>query len=594
LNPPSSSVSPSNKALYFRLLGYVKPYRLIFGVAILAMIVAAASEPLFPMLMKPMLDGSFVTKDPNIIKWAPLAIVVLFVVRGIAVFTNRYAMAWIGNRVVMDLRLAMFDRLVKLPTPYFDDHAGGELTSKLTFDVSQVTSAATSVITVLVKETLTVIGLLAWLLYLNWRLTLVSLIILPALGWTVRASSRRLRRSSREAQRAMGNITHIAEEVIDGQRVVKVFGGQSYETSRFAHAANRLRQISMKQSAAASASVPVVELLAAVAVAVIVFFAILQARADQTTVGGFVSFLIAMLMLLQPLKALAGVNDGLQRGLAAAESVFELLDENAEDDRGKIELGRGKGEIRFDNVSFSYNAATAPALANVSLSIRAGERVALVGPSGGGKTTFVSLIPRFYRVSQGRILIDGHDVQDIELASLRAQIALVSQDIVLFNDTVTANIAYGPTAKAAEAQTIKAAEAAHALDFIRQMPEGLNTLIGENGVKLSGGQRQRLAIARAILKDAPILILDEATSALDSESERYVQAALENLMRNRTTIVIAHRLSTIENSDRIVVLERGRVIEMGDHASLLAADGAYAHLHRVQFKGAQARAKEVV
>jgi ATP-binding cassette, subfamily B, bacterial MsbA len=593
LNPPSSSVS-SNKALYFRLLRYVKPYRLIFSLAILGMIVAAASEPLFPMLMKPMLDGSFVTKDPNIIKWAPLAIVALFIVRGIAVFTNRYAMAWIGNRVVMDLRLAMFDRLVRLPTPYFDDHAGGELTSKLTFDVSQVTSAATGVITVLVKESLTVIGLLAWLLYLNWRLTLVSLIILPALGWTVRASSRRLRRSSREAQRAMGNITHIAEEVIDGQRVVKVFGGQEYETSRFARAANSLRRISMKQSAAASASVPAVELLAAVAIAVIVFFAILQARADQTTVGGFVSFLIAMLLLLQPLKALAGVNDGLQRGLAAAESVFELLDENAEDDRGKLELGRARGEIRFENVSFSYAAAKAPALANVSLSIRAGERVALVGPSGGGKTTFVSLIPRFYRVSQGRILIDGHDLEDVQLASLRAQIALVSQDIVLFNDTVAANIAYGPTAKASEAQIIEAAEAAHALTFIRQMPEGLSTLIGENGVKLSGGQRQRLAIARAILKDAPILILDEATSALDSESERHVQAALENLMRNRTTIVIAHRLSTIENSDRIVVLERGRVIEMGDHASLLAADGAYAHLHRVQFQGAQARAKEVV
>jgi subfamily B ATP-binding cassette protein MsbA len=396
---------------------------------------------------------------------------------------------------------------------------------------------------------------------------------------------------SRKTQEAMGDITQVLQETVECNKVVKIFGGQAYESKRFAETSNRLRGFNMKQTVAAAANVPIVQLLAAMASAVVVYYATVQAQSDATTVGGFVSFLAAMLLITAPLKRLTGVAEHLQRGLAAAESVFALVDQAVEKDEGRVELERVRGDITLDRVRFRYPRAEVPALDGVSIAIRAGETVALVGSSGGGKTTFANLIPRFYHPDSGRIEIDGHDLESLSLASLRRNIALVSQEVALFNDTVAANIAYGQSAGASREEVERAAEAAHALEFIRAMPQGFDTLIGENGVRLSGGQRQRLAIARTVLKNAPILILDEATSALDSESEKHVQAALEELMRDRTTIVIAHRLSTIEKADRIVVLDRGRIAELGTHAELLARNGIYANLYNIQYSMGEAAAR---
>ncbi len=578
-----STAAPTSKALYGRLLRHVWPYRAAFSVAIAAMIVSALTDSSFAALMKWMVDGTFVYKDPSLMKLLPLAIIGITLVRGLSGFAGTFAITWVGSRVVMDLRERMFARLLDMPVGYYDDHASGNLISKLTFDVTQVTSAATSVVTVMVKDSLTVIGLLAWLFYLNWKLSLVSLAIAPLLAWVVKMFSGRMRQVSRGAQRAMGGITQVIEESIEGNRVVKVFGGKDYEAKRFREAANKVRAFGMKQAAASSANSAVGELVAALMLAIIIFIVTQQSASNETTVGGFVSFITAVMMLLAPLKRLTGVNEPLQRGLAAAESVFELIDEPAENDTGTIELGRARGAIAFERVSFRYPTSENDILSDIELDIAPGETIALVGASGSGKTTLVNMLPRFYRPTSGRILVDGHELNDIKLTSLRDNMASVSQDVVLFNDTVAANIAYGPLARAPRESIIHAAEAAHAMEFIRNMPQGLDTLVGENGIKLSGGQRQRLAIARALLKNAPILILDEATSALDSESERLVQAALENLMKNRTTIIVAHRLSTIERADRIVVMQKGYIIEIGSHDRLIAQNGAYARLHRTQF-----------
>ena len=569
-----------SRVLYLRLLRNVLPYWRMFALSILAMALVAATEPLFPALMKPLLDGSFVDKDPTTIRYIPFALIGLFLVRGVFGFASDYALSWVSNRVVYDLRAEMFSRLVNLPTRYYDDASSGALISKLSYDVTGVTAAATTVLTVMVRDSLTVIGLLGWMFYLDWKLSLITLVIGPIIALVIQSFSGRLRQVSRDAQYAMGDITHVLDEAIECHKVVKVFGGQGYEQRHFGAAIKRMRDFAMRQTVAAGASVPLVQICAAVAVAVIIYYSTQQAG---VTVGGFVSFMTATLMLLTPLKQLTGVNSSLQRGLAAAESVFSVIDEKPEEDSGTQTLDRAQGRIEFEHLNFSYPNATRPALVDVNLKIAAGETVALVGGSGGGKTTLANLIPRFYQPSAGRILLDGIDTQMLTLASLRANLALVSQDVVLFNDTVAANIAYGPLAGSGEAAIMAAAEAAHAMEFIREMPQGLQTIIGENGVRLSGGQRQRLAIARALLKDAPVLILDEATSALDTESERVVQAALETLMQGRTTLIIAHRLSTIEKADRIVVLQKGTVAEVGSHAELLAHDGLYAHLYKIQF-----------
>ena len=579
----------SSRLIYRRLLTWVQPHWRIFAFAVFGMVATAATEPLFPALMKYLLDNGFSAQSEREALLIPLAMIAIFVFRGIATYITGYSMAWVASRVVLDLRRAMFDRLLTLPTRFYDDQSTGVLLSKVAYDVTNVTQAATGVLTTVVRDSLTIVGLLGYLLYRDWRLTLIALTVGPVILGVIRVFSKRLRAASRKGYSAMGLITHILEEAVGAHKVVKIFGGQKYESARFAEANNVARRATMREAAAAAATVPLTQVAASISVAIITYLAMSKSTgAGGTTVGEFLSFITALIMLLAPVKRLTDVSSPLQRGLAAAESVFEVLDQTPEDDLGTIELARAKGDLRFDNVTFAYDGVNWPALENIDLEIKSGQTVALVGASGSGKTTMAALIPRFYHPSGGRLLLDGHHLEELKLDSLRANIALVSQDVVLFNDTVRANIAYGISGHAEDAQIIAAAKAANAWEFIGKMEKGLDTEVGENGVKLSGGQRQRLAIARAFLKNAPILILDEATSALDTESERQIQAALDTLIQGRTTIVIAHRLSTIERADLIVVLDRGHIVERGRHAELLALDGVYAKLQRLQHDTATA------
>lgn len=570
-------------AVYRRLLSFARPYWKGFAVAVCAMVVLASTDPAFAAVIKRLLDSGFVNKDADVIRGMALMIIGLFLLRGVADFTSTYCMAWVGRHVISDLRRRMFNQLLRMPTTYYDQTSSGQLISKLTYDVEQVSQASTSAVTTLVRDSLTIVGLLAWMIYLNGWLALVFVLVGPPIALLMTYVNRRFRRVARGIQSSMGNVTHVVEEAIEGHRVIKTFGGQEYEAKQFEEANRRNLRMHMKMVITSASSVPVIQFIAAMALVSIIFLATLPPMLEKITPGTFMSFIVAMTMLLAPIKRLTSVNAAVQKGIAASQSIFELLDSAREVDKGGARLERARGAVEYRQVSFRYDAAKGDALRDVCLEIEPGQCVAFVGRSGGGKSTLVSLLPRFYDINEGAILLDGRDIRDYSLCDLRRQIAWVGQDVVLFNNTIARNIAYGRDGEVSKADIMRAAEAAHAMEFIRQMPDGLNTLVGENGILLSGGQRQRLAIARALLKDAPVLILDEATSALDSESERHIQAALAELMRNRTTLVIAHRLSTIEQADLIVVVHRGCIVETGRHEELLKRDGHYAALHRMQF-----------
>ncbi|NQE51214.1 lipid A export permease/ATP-binding protein MsbA [Herbaspirillum rubrisubalbicans] len=565
-----------------RLAALHWPYKKRLALAFIAMIVTAATEPVVPYIFQVLLDKGFVGKPAFSLWLVPAAVIGIFFIRGIATFTSSYMMTWVSTRILNELRRQMFARMLDLPLHFYATNTVGKVINSMMFEVQQIIDMVTKVFTSILRSALTVLGLLAWLLYLNWVLTIVTLVLLPLVTLVVRTTGKRLKKLNRDSLAVNAEMTQVIEETTRAQQVIKIFGGQDYEKERFNRRAENLRSYTMRMTAAFSSTVPITQLMTATAVAVVIVMALIQSGNGQITVGGFVSFITAMLMLLTPLKQLAEINGPLQRGMAAAEEVYKLIDKTTERTTGQALSGRATGRLDFVEVGFTYPGHEQLALKNINLHVEAGETIAFVGMSGGGKSTLVSLIPGFYSCTAGEIRLDGRDIETISLESLRRQIAMVNQNTVLFDDTLAANIAYGD-AKPDAVRIEAAVEAAHLGDVVAGLAEGLQTRLGDNGSRLSGGQRQRVAIARAIYKDAPILILDEATSALDTESERAVQAALERLMQGRTTFVIAHRLSTIERADRIVVLAHGQIAEIGTHQELLQKEGVYANLYRLQF-----------
>jgi subfamily B ATP-binding cassette protein MsbA len=588
--------SPSSFALYKRVLNYLWPYWPMMLASIVSMIIAATTEPAFAALMKPLIDGGFAQQSNTVfglqaMVWVPLSIVLLFTVRGLSEFVNAYTTSWFTGHLVQTLRAEMFQNMLNLPVAYYEKNNSGRLISRVTNDVTQVTAAGFNVVTIVIKDGITTLGLVATLFYIDWQLALICLTVFPLVIVSVKRIAKKLRQLSRKDQQDMADMTQILSESIDCQRVIKIDGGAAYEMNRFQKTANAVRRNAVKQSTINALNTGTTQLMIACALAAILYFAAHRAQQGSFTAGDFMSFLTAMLLMFPPFKRIANISQTLQKGLAAAESVFDFIDLPVEKDSGQQRPLPVTGQLQFNNVTFQYDSAQQPALKNINLTINAGKTVAFVGSSGSGKTTLVSLLPRFYDLQSGQILLDDIDLHDWSLSHLRDNVALVSQDVVLFNDTVAANIAYSFDGAASREAVIAAAQAAHAYDFIQAMPNGFDTLIGENGVLLSGGQRQRLAIARALFKNAPILILDEATSALDTQSERSVQAALDNLMQNRTTLIIAHRLSTIENADEIVVMHQGQIAEQGSHAQLIQQNGLYTQLHALQLSAHQINAE---
>jgi len=579
----ANSAQPTISAwsAYRRLLGYVLQHGVVFSVSIVGFVLFALTQPAFASLMEYMVD-SVESSDSEARILIPAAVLAIFMVRGIGFFLGNYGITYVARRVIHQLRLAIFDRLLVLPARFYHRNASATLLSKLTFNVEQVTGAATDALKIFVREGLTIVGLLSYIVYLNWQLSLVFLTVGPFIGWVVNKASKRFRNISTNLQDSMGQVTASASEAIKGYEVVRVFGAQDQERKGFSAASNNNRQQAMKLALAESISTPLVQMIVAVAMASLIYLALHPSIINTMSAGQFIAFVTASGMLTKPLRSMTEINSILQQGIAASQSIFALLDEAPETDQGTQSMGRTKGLITFENVDFSYDDQ--PLLTNINLVIQPGQVVALVGRSGSGKSTLVNLLLRFYEPKTGRILLDKDDIQDLTRVDLRRQVALVNQQVVLFNGTIAQNIAYGAMHNASEAFIIAAAKAARVTEFTDRMSLGLDTMVGESGVLLSGGQRQRIAIARALLKDAPLLVLDEATSALDTESERHIQAALDEVMVGRTTLVIAHRLSTIEQADIILVMDQGQLVEQGSHQKLIDQQGLYAHLHQLQFQ----------
>lgn len=581
--PEPVAKRPSTAAIFKRFSAYLKESKLAFVVAFVGMVGYSLIDVFFISELQPVIDRSLVNGDYNYLQLAALFVVPIFFMRGVFNFMGTYTLSWIGNKVVMRLRQQLFNKYLHLPVSFHDQHSAGLLISKIIYDTEQVSMAAGKALLTLVREGALVVGLLGLMFYQSWQLSLVFLLIGPLVAIIVSVVSKRFRLVSKNIQKAMGSLTTSVEQMLKGHKVVLMFGGQAQEGQRFEQTNNENRQQNMKLIVARILSVSSIQVIASIALAVVLYISSLPGMVEQLSAGVFTAIVVSMTMLLKPLKQLTTVNSEFQKGMAACESIFAVLDEQEEFDKGTTLLSKCRGEIQFKDTHFTYPSSAQAALQNINLHITPGQTVALVGKSGSGKSTLSSLLTRFYLPDSGQILLDNHSIEQLDLKSLRCQIALVSQQVVLFNDTIANNIAYGVARKISRADIENAAKAAHVLEFAQSMSAGLDTMVGENGLSLSGGQRQRIAIARAILKDAPILILDEATSALDTESERYIQEALQELQQHKTCLVVAHRLSTIESADSIVVLEKGVIIEQGSHADLLEKRGAYAQLHAMQF-----------
>lgn len=583
----SHSSKPKGLRMYRRLLRFILPYWPIFIIGVIATALGSLVDTAFVGALRPILDNGFINPDLTFIRWLPILAIVAFLMRGVASFVSAYCLSWLGNKVVLLFRRMLFNQYVYMPTAFYDKTTSGALLSKLLYNVEQITAASTTTVVTLIREGFLVLGLIGVMLYNSWQLSLLFFLAGPIITLTVRITTKRLRNLSKRIQSSMGDVTHLVEETLEGHRVVKAFGGQEYEIAKFEQATQKVFNQAMKRAITNGLATPIVQVALGFIIAMIIFLATLRTGRINISPGAFISMIASMLAILKPIKNLTKLNSTVQAAVAAAESVFEIVDSSKEPDLGtRTFKQKAQGLIEYEHVCFYYDTnSQVKVLSDISFTIQPGQTVALVGRSGAGKSTIANLLPHFYHNYTGTIKVDGHDICDYQLQSLRSQIALVTQQVTLFDGTIRDNIAYGQLNSSIDEDAIlKAAKAAHIFEFIQQLPDGLNTVIGENGIRLSGGQRQRLAIARAILKNAPILILDEATSSLDTESERYIQQALDTLIKNRTTLVIAHRLSTIENADLILVLDKGHIIESGDHHTLLAQDGHYAKLHKMQFK----------